>query len=142
MTEHRPGDIAMVTAGGHTAPAVYGRIPDADIAFWSLLDGGLFLTSDKGLEIGPVLGNVADLAAAEAAKIHVGDTVKATQDLINSVQHHAFKDEGWWNGHPMVVTRIRKRTNGTDEYTCRWGETSYYLSENGIVKISPERNHP
>lgn len=58
---YRPGDIAMVDG----KPAVWITSPvDADI--WDWMDGGWTVNPR---EVGPVLGNVADIAAAETERI-------------------------------------------------------------------------
>lgn len=56
-TEYRPGDIAVIEG----QPVVCVR---EDGRLWAKLTGGLDLISDLTM-IGPVLGNVADIAANE-----------------------------------------------------------------------------
>lgn len=70
MTDtYRPGDIAMVTGvalGSKPAPAVCLGGYMGDQTTWHFLTGGW---TNHPAEVGPVLGNVADIAAAETERI-------------------------------------------------------------------------
>jgi len=60
---YRPGDIAMVTVYGFTRPGMH--VEDEYDNAWAFPNGDVAHNPDA---VGPVLGNVADIAAAEQRK--------------------------------------------------------------------------
>lgn len=100
---YRPGDIAMVTSeldDVRDEPGVFLRLEEVE--FWSLVSGKAVWAADAD-EVGPVLGNVADIAA------------------MMTKAHEAFEDPIDLDD-PYTVAYVKGRNHRLDEIQALQGQ--------------------
>lgn len=105
MTEptYRPGDIAMVSDKFHPeAPAVYmGTSYSPHLTLWHWIGYG---HTYAPTEVGPVLGNVADIAARLAPGARTDRRPPITCPVCGRTSHHPEDAAYGWCGACLAYT--------------------------------------